>query len=216
MLSRSYQLRAGHVAALLSSCPATCRISACFELSPKCDDNSHEQNTKTKTATSSKMRSALALLISLLDFFFFFYCSLFDRMSWHNWACGVCVCVCSAQPNPQSRNQLHAFSDSLNKGEVRSCCCIHSEWRVCVTQGLFLDQRSHWLSLNITVPRTSPAPPPLMASSDCAMRNKSWLYEKVQEKKYCDPISAAGCGLCQWLQTDRSVRTDLNRGTIMG
>lgn len=68
ILSLSYQHQTGHVASLLSSKPSRLQHFCMFLSSAfKCDDNSHEQNTKTKTATCSKMRASPSRLISVPD-----------------------------------------------------------------------------------------------------------------------------------------------------
>lgn len=71
-----------------------------FELSPKCDDNSHEQNTKTKTATCSKMRASHSRLIFVSDspaVCLTRRAGSFTR--WHNSGCRGCC-----PPRPLSYN----------------------------------------------------------------------------------------------------------------
>lgn len=162
---------------------------------------------------------------SRLNFFYlifsWFLYNVFDKKSWQ------CYTVAQfrlswAMPTPTPVTQLaFCFPDSENKGELwgTEAGFSQSGW-VCMTlwwlQGAFLDQRSRWLSLNITV-----FLPTNGISRLCygAMRNKGWLYE-IQRREggenRATPLGAAGCGLWQWLQTYRSVMTDMNRGTIMG
>lgn len=150
-----------------------------FELSPKCDDNSHEQHIKTKTATCSKMSASPSRLNFFYLIFSWFLYNVFDKKSWQ------CYTVAQfrlswAMPTPTPVTQLaFCFPDSENKGELwgTEAGFSQSGW-VCMTlwwlQGAFLDQRSRWLSLNITV-----FLPTNGISRLCygAMRNKGWLYE---------------------------------------
>lgn len=179
MLSLSYQLQTGHVASLIILPSRLHNFCMFFELSPKCDDNSHEQHIKTKTATCSKISASPSRLNFFYLIFSWFLYNVFDKKSWQ------CYTVAQfrlswAMPTPTPVTQLaFCFPDSENKGELwgTEAGFSQSGW-VSVTlwwlQGAFLDQRSRWLSLNITV-----FLPTNGISRLCygAMRNKGWLYE---------------------------------------
>lgn len=83
MLSLSYQLWTGHVASSLiippSIPPILQNFSTFLSSAPKCDDNSHEQNTKTKktAAACSKTRASPHLSI-------FLFCRILLQWFWQD------------------------------------------------------------------------------------------------------------------------------------
>lgn len=95
------------------------------ELSPKCDDNCREENTKNKKChlqqnestpppppPSPRPRLIFCVGIS---------CGMFDKKGWQHYAPAV---LGAAHPDPPVKQLARCFSDRWNKGEPR-------EWRLC-------------------------------------------------------------------------------------
>lgn len=85
-----------------------------------------------------------------------FSCTMFDKKGWQLYAVAQ-LGLSWVLPTPTPVTQLaFCFSDSSNKGELGELrlCSVRVVGCVCdtlMTLGHFLDQRSRWLSLNITV-----------------------------------------------------------------
>lgn len=153
------------VSVIIQSQPLT-QFPRVFERRLKRADNSREQNTETKTATRSKMPASHSCLIFLILFFF----------SCHAVTGAAHPDPCRTISSPVlARTKVNLGSRDRGQGGGGVGVGGGLEWHFDDSRARS-DQKSRRLSLNITVSF------PLMASTDCAIRNKGWSCEIAREK----------------------------------
>lgn len=194
--------------------PVLQKFSMFLSSAPKCDDNSHEPNTKTKTAAACSKMRAFPLVPNFFFFVGFSY-SDFDKIAWQcgavaQWhdsgcceSCRLWPCHTISSVLPWWLGQRWTWGAEVTLSGWRSVCDTS------VALGHSFDQRSRWLSLNITVfLRTN-------GISRLRCEEQRLVVGDTEERKSATPLGLQNV-VCHSGRRHKNVMTDMNWRTITG